>query len=107
MKGVMDACVSAGSNQGGASETWTPKVNWPPGMAAKATPGPAATAPKATTVSTSRRVSRVSLAGESEFLSGWDEVAIYAPLRSSSLPHFPAVYASDTEVSRLHVPLPG
>src|SRR4051794_18680649 len=85
MKGVMDACVSAGSNQVGASETWTPKVNWPPGMAAKAAPGPAATAPKATTVSTSRRVSRVSLANESELLSEWDEVAMYAPLRSSSL----------------------
>jgi len=55
MKGVMIPCVSAGSNQVGASETWMPQVSCPSGAAAKAEPGEAAR-PNAARARASRRV---------------------------------------------------
>ena len=40
MKGVMMPGVSAGSNQVGASDTWTAQVSWPCGPPAKASAAP-------------------------------------------------------------------
>src|SRR5215469_949684 len=57
MNGVTIACVSAGSNQVGASETCKAQVSWPCGAAAPADRGKAAVAaPIAVIASTSRRV---------------------------------------------------
>src|SRR3954454_18310753 len=57
MKGVISACVSAGSNQVGASETCTAQVNCPCGAAARARRGAPARRPRALAAIRSRRVS--------------------------------------------------
>ena len=46
MYGVMMPCVSAGSNQVGASETCMPQVSCPCGAAARAMPGAAGGQPQ-------------------------------------------------------------
>ena len=64
--GVMMPEVSAGSNQVGASETWTPQVNCPCGAAARANPG--------------RPAVRPSAANTAEARAGPDPAAATAPL---------------------------
>src|ERR1700693_4009394 len=61
MKGVINACVSAGSNQVGASETWIAHVNCPLGPAGKLAPGTGGASPAAAIVSRSRRVRSMML----------------------------------------------
>src|SRR5262245_54407769 len=56
MNGVMMPGVSAGSNQVGASETWTPQVSCPSGPAALARRGAPAATTKAANANASRRV---------------------------------------------------
>src|SRR6516162_3547188 len=63
MKGVMIPCVSAGSNQVGASDTWMPQVSCPSGPAAPADPGVPATSPRAARTRTSRRVTLLPIDG--------------------------------------------
>src|SRR5437868_1866978 len=58
MNGVMIPEVSAGSNQIGASEMWTPQISCPCG-AARAIPGAPAARPSAAIASTSRRVTPI------------------------------------------------
>src|SRR6516162_4661219 len=62
MNGVMIPCVSAGSNQVGASETWMPQVSCPSRAAARTGPGTAATSPRAARPRRSRRVKSLPLA---------------------------------------------
>src|SRR4051812_17568358 len=51
----MIPCVSAGSNQVGAKDTWMAQVSWSLGAAAKLTPEVPATSPRALRANTSRR----------------------------------------------------